>query len=205
MSKFLACNVAVAGAFALALLVGGTAQAQYYQPHSHHGHYGGHSQHVGNHDFHHQHQHQQPVTVYRFGGFSHIDDLAQDLEADANRLCLELYYNYQHNPGFRETYREAYEILTTARYIHGLEHAGNRQKLTQVAAELDALFHHVEDDVVHWTGHQHRYVAPGGLRHKLANLGGTLHHLLEDMGVRSQFPAAPSLGAPQVGFGQPGH
>ena len=158
----------------------------------------------------HSHDHAGPSRVqYQFGGFSHIDDLAVQLEQDANQLCLELHYNYQHNPGFRETYREAYEILTTAKYIHGLEHSGNRDKLRQAAAELDQLFHHVHQDVATWTAHYHRRVGQDGLTGKIARLETTLHHLMDDVGVRTQYgddqapapanetapPAAPRQGS----------
>jgi hypothetical protein len=126
-----------------------------------------------------------------FGAFSHIDELTRQLSREANALCLELHYNHQHNPGFTQTYREAYEIWTTAKYLHGLEHSGNREKLKQTAVELDKLFHHVQGDVVDWTAHHHRQVGFGGLADKLDAVEATLHHLLDDVGVRSQFPDAP--------------
>lgn len=138
------------------------------------------------------------VVTYDFGGFSHVDRLAQQLESEANLVCLELHYNYQHNPGFQETYREAYEVLTTAKFIHGLEHSGNRDRMKESARELDALFHHVQDDVASWTAHHHRHVSPGGLTSKLENLEETLHHLMDDVGVRSGTvaSAAPAVAAP---------
>ena len=133
------------------------------------------------------HSHEHPTRTTRrinYGGFSHIDDIAIDLEQRANSLCLELHYNYQHNPGFNETYREAYEILTTAKYLHGLEHAGNHEKMRQVAGDLDGLFHHVERDVAHWTGHHHRHIGHGGLTAKLEDVEESLHHLMDDVGAR---------------------
>lgn len=134
-----------------------------------------------------------------FGGFSHIDDLAMTLESQANTLCLELWYNYQHNPGFNQTYREAYEILTTAKYIHGLEHSGNRAKMSEAVRELDGLFHHVEGDVARWTGHHHRHLGHGGLTTKLEAVEQTLHHLMDDVGIRPASAAseqAPPAGGP---------
>lgn len=128
-----------------------------------------------------------------FGGFSHVDDLAAELTDQANDLCLELHYNYQHNAGFRQTYREAYELLTTAKYIHGLEHSGNREKLRQAVGELDVHFHHVQGHVTDWSGHHHRPVGQGGLTAKLEALEQTLHHLMDDVGVR---PAAAGQQAP---------
>ena len=167
-------------------------RTSYYQgaDHSH--------EHAGNH---------LPARV-TYGGFSHVDDIAATLEAQANDLCLELHYNYQHNPGFRQTYREAYEILTTAKYIHGLEHSGNRDKVRQAVSELDGLFHHVQSDVAGWTGHHHRPVGHGGLTSKLEAVQETLHHLMDDVGVRparsghGRTEQAPSAEfSPSVPFG----
>lgn len=125
----------------------------------------------------------QPAQI-AYGGFAHIDDLAAALEAQANDLCLELHYNYQHNPGFREAYRDAYGILTTAKFIHGSEHAGDRERLRAAVGELDGLFHHVQTGVAGWTGHHHRRVGQGGLAAKLEDLQETLHHLMDDVGAR---------------------
>ena len=47
-----------------------------------------------------------PVQL-QFGGFSRCEDLSGRLESEVNNFCLDLHYNYQHNPGFGESYREA--------------------------------------------------------------------------------------------------
>ena len=62
-----------------------------------------------------------PSTV-AYGSFSHVDDLAARLEVLMNQICLDLYYNYSHNPGFHETYTEAYSLYQMTRYIHASEH-----------------------------------------------------------------------------------
>ena len=49
----------------------------------------------------------KPIEI-QFGGYAHIDDLSWRLERLANELCLDLHYNYKHNPGFAESYRAAY-------------------------------------------------------------------------------------------------
>ncbi|MGC1274642.1 MAG: hypothetical protein WBC44_13130 [Planctomycetaceae bacterium] len=122
-----------------------------------------------------------------YGGYSHVDDLAVQLEDRANDMCLEMYDNYQHNPGYKATYREAYQILQKAKYIHGLEHAGNRDRIRQAVVELDSLFHHVQDDVRNWSRHSHYYSNAGGLPSKTAAVEDTLHHLMNDVGVKTQF------------------
>jgi hypothetical protein len=196
----------------LALAGVSTSHAQHYHGHYHQapGHY---HRHYDHYDYHpgptvyYPHSHSAPAhygyeghshdhtgSNYRrvFGAFSHIDELTMQLTREANSLCKELYYNFQHNPGFAQTYREAYEILTTAKYLHGLEHSGNREKIKQAATELDGLFHHVESDVVDWTAHHHRQIGYGGLEYKLRAVESTLHHLMSDVGVQSQFASAPA-------------
>ena len=80
-----------------------------------------------------------------FGGYAHVDDLSGRLERLANQLCLDLHYNYRHNPGFADTYREAYQILNTAKYIHDKEHQGDRAEVARRLDEVDGLFHHVQE------------------------------------------------------------
>jgi hypothetical protein len=119
-----------------------------------------------------------------FGAFSHVDDLAVRLEALANELCLDLYYNYSHNFEFRETYSEAYQVLEVARYIHDAEHRHDRAAIQEQLGGLDDLFHHVQDDVRGWTRHHRRQIGNLGILSKMDLLESTLHHLMNDVGVR---------------------
>lgn len=121
-----------------------------------------------------------------FGGFSHVDDLAARLEFLSNELCLDLYYNYTHNRGFDVTYAEAYQILEVAEFIHSLEH----QHMDRVAIRnrlngLDALFHHVQDDVRGWSRVHRRQVGTLGIIAKMDLMEATLHHLMNDVGVNA--------------------
>ncbi len=125
-----------------------------------------------------------PVAV-QFGSFSHVDDLAVRLEGLTNELCLDLHYNYQHNHGFRETYAEAYQILQVAKFIHDAEHAQDRQAIAARLGGLDALFHHVEDDVRGWSRHHHRQIGSLGILTKMEYIESTLHHLMNDVGVQA--------------------
>jgi hypothetical protein len=124
----------------------------------------------------------RPVAI-SFGGYSHVDDLAGRLERLANDLCLDLHYNYRHNRGFNATYREAYEILVIARYIHDKEHQGDREEVERRVDELDGLFHHVRDDIRRWSRRGVRQIGRGGARAKLQLIEATLHHLMHDVGV----------------------
>lgn len=149
------------------------------------------------------HCYYQPTTTaqlqeIRFGAFSHVDDLAARLEFLSNELCLDLYYNYSHNPGFDATYAEAYEIFQAARFIHSLEHNfQDREAIRSRLAGLDALFHHVEGDVRGWTRHHHRQIGDLGIITKLDLMEASLHHLMNDVGV--QAGATVEIAPPPVG------
>ncbi len=137
----------------------------------------------------------KPIAV-EFGSYSHVDDLAGRLERLANELCLDLHYNYSHNSGFAEAYREAYQILNTAKYIHAREHQSDRQDVARRLAELDPLFHHVSAEVARWSRQDRRQVGQAGLMGKLETIEATMHHLMNDVGVRADEVHAGSETAP---------
>jgi hypothetical protein len=127
--------------------------------------------------------HYRPEEI-AFGAFSHVDHLAVRLEELANEVCLDLYYNYSHNFEFRETYSEAYQVLEVARYIHDAEHRHDRAAIQEQLQGLDDLFHHVQDDVRGWTRHHRRQIGNLGILSKMGLLESTLHHLMNDVGVK---------------------
>lgn len=136
-----------------------------------------------------------------FGGYGHVDDLAQRLELLMNELCLDLYYNYSHNPGFHETYSEAYSLLETSRFIHAAEHANDRDAISRKLGGADALFHHVEDDVRGWSRIHHRQIGTLGIVRKMEMAESVLHHLMEDVGVKPEIPEvapAPETRGPEL-------
>lgn len=118
-----------------------------------------------------------------FGGFTRTDELANRLEVLMNELCLDLFYNYSHNPGFRETYAEAYSLYKTVQFIHACEHNYDRPVVQERLAGADALFHHIEDDVCGWTRIPHRQIGTLGINAKMDMIEETLHCLMEDVGV----------------------
>ncbi|MEX0715477.1 MAG: hypothetical protein WD066_02775 [Planctomycetaceae bacterium] len=169
------------------------------------------------------HVHQQPVPqyTYQFGDRRHLDRLATQLEREANDLCWEMYRNYQRNPGWRDTYREAYQVLQDAKHIHELVHdqyrgARNEDHIADDLHEMDKLFHHIEGDVARWQpdragrfhidphdphgGHMHHH---GDLPRKLKVFEDTLHHMMTDYGVRTRLGDPPAPGGPGSGDAPP--
>ena len=130
---------------------------------------------------------------YTFGARRHLDILADRLQREANAVCWEMYYNYQREPGYRTTYREMYKILEDSVHIHNLAHddahheTDNEDHIAEDLHDIDRLFHHVEDDIRHWSSRNryHRH----DLAYKMERLEITLHHLMDDYGVRSKRPA----------------
>jgi len=121
--------------------------------------------------------------VAGYGEFSHVDELAAQLERLMNELCLDLHYNYSHNPGFHETYAEAYSLFQTAQFIHASEHNYDRGAIQSRIGGADALMHHIQDDVNGWSRVPHRQIGTLGMVTKLEMIEDTLHHLMQDVGV----------------------
>ena len=137
------------------------------------------------------------LQTIQFGSFSHVDDLASQLETEMKYFLLDMHYNYAHNHGFRTTYAEAYRLYEVAKYIHAAEHQQNRAAIRQQLGGMDALFHHLEEDVETWTRHNHYPVGHLGIRAKMNQIESTLHHLMNDVGVELA-PPAPAINDPPV-------
>ncbi len=137
----------------------------------------------------------KPVQI-EFGGYARVDDLSGRLERLTNQLCLDLHYNYRHNPGFAETYRAAYQVLDTAKYIHAKEHQGDREEVARRLDEVDGLFHVVQDQVKGWSRRHYRQVGQAGAQTKVELVEATLHHLMNDVGVKGSHGAPEPSSAP---------
>lgn len=140
----------------------------------------------------------KPVAI-EFGAFAHVDELSTRLERVANQLCLELHHNYRHNPGFKETYREAYRILSKAKYVHDSGHGGDQEAIRKTLSDMDIEFHHVVEEFQGWSRHVHRPVGHGDVGPKVAEIEALIHHLLYDVGVK---PAHDAAAEPSTTGGQ---
>jgi hypothetical protein len=125
---------------------------------------------------------QKPVQL-QFGGYARFEDLSGRLEVEINRLCLDMHYNYQHNPGFAEAYRDAYALLESAKFVHAKEHQGDRDAIRHHVTQMDQLMHHVLEGIRPWSRHHSRQVASGGVIEKSSAVEAILHHLCYDVGV----------------------
>lgn len=130
-------------------------------------------------------------AVVEFGGFARYQDLSGRLETLANELLVDLHYNYQHNAGFSETYREAYQLLEVAKFIHAADHNRDGEAMREKLAAMDPLFHHIQNDVKGWSRVHRKQVGTLGVATKMEMIEATLHHLMNDIGV-SETAASPS-------------
>jgi len=136
-------------------------------------------------------------AIMQFGGFTQYADLSGRLETLVNDLLLDLHYNYPHNPGFAATYREGYQLLGVAKYIHNAKHNNDRAAMRSQLTGADQLLHHIRDDVRGWTRINHHRVGRLGINAKIALAEATLHHLMNDVGVSASGQApAPIAPAP---------
>ncbi len=130
-----------------------------------------------------QHLNARPQQI-TYGSFSRTEDLGSRLESIANDFCLELHANYRHNRNFDEVYREAYQILETAKYIHKEDHEKHQGEIAREVSKLDDLFHHVQDEVSRWSSDRDHHNPAMGIQSHLGLLESTIHHLMNDAGVR---------------------
>lgn len=131
-----------------------------------------------------------------FGGFRQIEDLSARLVAETNRWCLDMNYNYRHNPDFDATYRAAYQILQAANYVHAAEHREDHGAIRKELAATERLFHQVEDRVKTWVREENRPVGENGINGKTEVIETILHHLLYDVGITPQHSTVVEEQAP---------
>jgi hypothetical protein len=148
----------------------------------------------------------RPAEI-QFGGFAQFGELSTRLVGLANKLCLDLHHNYQHNAGFDDTYRAAYEIYETAKFVSA--NPGDRQEIVRRVNDADSLFHQVRADARRFRRRAVQRIAGTSLQTKLNEVEATLHDLMMDVGVMGTHgapqPAAPPPAIPpQPANAQPG-
>jgi|GEM_PF-1510064 len=145
------------------------------------------------------HPPQAPVQ-YRFGARSHSEQLAADLVAQANDICVLMHNSFQRNPGFRETYREMYDVLQDAQNIRAAVregvHRNPRRKDDRIASALhhmDEHYHYTERNIRGWRSGSgyHGSNDSAVLRQMLDNFEDTMHHMMEDYGEKTRLNPEP--------------
>lgn len=139
----------------------------------------------------------------------HIDELAYAIKRQAAAACREVYYHMRRAPEFQHLYADLYEMYTTADHIHDIAHHTNAIcHLRTDVAELDALYHHVEELIeeincrqakLHVSyGHYPRGFVPSYRLRRLNSymkaMECSIHTLQEALG--GPVPVPPGVGVP---------
>jgi hypothetical protein len=131
----------------------------------------------------------KPVEV-EAPGIAQVDDVAGHLLQLVNEFCLDLHFNYRHNLGFDETYRDAYELLNAAKFVPANENQGDRAEVTRRLDEMDGLLRRIQQQIRGWSRQHSRQIGQAGALTKLAAVEATLHRLLSDFGVKGMHESA---------------
>lgn len=114
-----------------------------------------------------------------------VAPLLGQLETQLNLLCLDLAYNYTHNPGFQETYVETYTVLQGLLNLQNGDDLAQLESIVQCIQDVQSMLPHIEGDVQEWTRHQQRQVGRGGAKSKLAEIETTVGQLNSQLGIPS--------------------
>ncbi|MEZ6130895.1 MAG: hypothetical protein R3C59_19670 [Planctomycetaceae bacterium] len=136
-----------------------------------------------------------PVQM-RFGAFAYTDELSDVLPRVLNDLCLDLHHNYQQNPGFAATYREAHVALTEATRLRAAHESDDRETIRQRLLIIDSLLHRLEISVIGWRRSHQKQIGESGLLTKLEISGDIIHHMMYDAGVTPQTHDQNAASAP---------
>jgi hypothetical protein len=134
-------------------------------------------------------------------GIAQVDDLSGYLVELANEVCLDLHYNYRHNQGFEETYRDAYEILNSSKFVQANENQGDRAEVIRRLDAMVGLLHKVREQVRGWSRQHSRQIGQAGALTKLDAIEATVNRLVSDLGAKGAHGTAeiePTDGGTEV-------
>ncbi|VAX39147.1 hypothetical protein MNBD_PLANCTO02-639 [hydrothermal vent metagenome] len=136
-------------------------------------------------DFGDTHGRQRQAQRVRFGGFTQTEDLSGRLLSALKNLRLDLHRNYSENHGFKKIYDETAHVLESAKYIHDADHQKDRHAIQGKLTQLDKQFHHIQNELRDWKqGRRQEDVGRFGLLSKMDQIQVTIHHLMNDSGVK---------------------
>ncbi|MDA0834144.1 MAG: hypothetical protein O2955_07265 [Planctomycetota bacterium] len=127
----------------------------------------------------------------QFGSRSHVDQLAAQLYRESNDICWEMHRHYRDNRGFTSVYRDIYTIKETAKKLdflvrgHRSVHPRIDDRIAHELYVLDQQFHDFKADVRNWRPDSY-YIPRTALHIEIAECEQTLHHLMDDYGVKSR-------------------
>ncbi|MFK7817947.1 MAG: hypothetical protein AB8G99_04470 [Planctomycetaceae bacterium] len=131
-----------------------------------------------------------PVVQYVFGKRRHLDELADRLNRRARNVLTEM-QPYRHEWKYRAAYRRMYDIYRDTQHIQTLVRQSAYGRTYASADQLARDLHHI-DQLWHDSEFDLNHLAFGvGMMQRRKQFGATLHHLMDDYGVRSRLVLAP--------------
>jgi hypothetical protein len=115
--------------------------------------------------------------------YQHIHRLALQLERQTAEMHREVHLHFRRTPDYVHLDRDVAEMERLARHIHDVvDQRGSVRHLRADVERLDHLFHHIEDVIGRLA--RTRQIGPQALSHfrgVMGEVGGTLHHLRDDL------------------------
>ncbi|MCA9269163.1 MAG: hypothetical protein KDA41_11865 [Planctomycetales bacterium] len=120
-------------------------------------------------------------------GYAHLDGLAVSMQSQARDLYNEFGLHFRHAAHFDHLRSDAANLYYLARHVHEVAHAGGAtHHLEADLAQLDSVFHHLEDLVAHIEddahfGGGHIHGSTYHVQLKLRQMETTIHHMQSDV------------------------
>ncbi len=132
-----------------------------------------------------------------YGARLHVKRLAMELNRRSANMCRIAHGHYRNNAAFRAVYKDMYEVMKEAQHI--LELANNNVNSDHIATDLndvDQLFHKIKNGTSRWRPDNSFH---DDLPQAMKSVKKTIHHLMEDYGVKSK------IGGGNVPVPEPGN
>ncbi|MEZ6058319.1 MAG: hypothetical protein R3C01_16590 [Planctomycetaceae bacterium] len=115
---------------------------------------------------------------------SQADLIIDQLYPAANQLGLDMYYNYQHNAGWADTYRLTFALVQTTKAMQANDYRGDSVAVAQRLREMDQIVQDVRLSVRGWTRRDVRSFGNSGLSDKIDTVDNMVIDLMQQLGVR---------------------
>ncbi len=132
-----------------------------------------------------------------YGARLHVKRLAMQLNRKSANMCRIAHGHYRNNAAFRAVYKDMYEVMKEAQHI--LELANNNVNSDHIATDLndvDQLFHKIKNGTSRWRSDNSFH---DDLPQAMKSVEESIHHLMEDYGVKSK------IGGGNVPVPEPGN
>jgi hypothetical protein len=139
------------------------------------------------------------VTVAAVADPSQLVASSKELTQKTNEFCIEMHKTYRDQPEFNEAYREAFELLQSAKQIEKDVAAGSPAKaISEQLANFDSEMHHVENHIQDFAKAQgaNNQAGQASVATNFTAVGSSLEKMMGQLGLQRQAEAANRNAAP---------